>query len=123
VAGDYPAFAAEELDARAKTDLPPVWRMARIVLADQTDSKVESESQRLAEIIKDAVVTAGANVRCDGPERCAIQRQRQLYRYELVLRAPTADAMQRVLDQIRGKTLLAIRVKRLTVDVDPMSFA
>jgi len=123
VGGDFGAFAEQELAIRTKLRLPPVWRMTRIVLSDPVDSKVRDQAGQLAEAIRNAAATAGAQLRCDGPERCPVQRERQLYRYELLLRARTADQMQRVIDEIRGKTLQAVRVKRLIVDVDPMSFA
>lgn len=122
VAGDYAAFAEYELKIRAKTKQPPMWRMTRIVLADQNDSKVAAETERLASVIRDAAQTAGVDLLCGQPTRCGIQRERDLYRHELLLRARTADGVQRVLDMIRGKTLQSVRVKRLIVDVDPMSF-
>ncbi len=123
VAGDYGAFAAQELDARTATSLPPIWRLTRIVLADPRDSHVRSEADRLAEAIRYAALATGATLRCDGPERCPVQRERGQYRYELLLRSQTAEDMQRVLDHVRGKTLQSVRAKRVLVDVDPISFA
>lgn len=121
VHGDYAAFAAEELDLRNRMHLPPTWRITRIVVSDRLDSKARSEAQALAEVVRDAGVRTATELRCDGPERCLVQRQRQLYRYELLLRTRTPDAMQRVLDEIRGKTLQSVRAKRVVIDVDPIS--
>jgi primosomal protein N' (replication factor Y) len=118
---DYEAFAAEELTARRKMRLPPAWRMARIVLGDSKDSKARSQGERLAEAIRDAVLATGSKLRCDGPAPCPIQRERNLYRYELLLRDQTAEGLGKVLDHIRGEVLQGIRVKQLTVDVDPIS--
>lgn len=118
---DYTSFAEQELAVRGKMRLPPVWRMTRIVLSDAADSKVRSEGARLAEAIRAAAVRTGAKVICDGPERCPVQRERNLYRYDVLLRSRGPEAMQRVLDEIRGKTLQKLRAKRVVVDVDPMS--
>ncbi len=120
---DYAAFARQELEARKRLRLPPVWRMTRIVLSDTSDSKAREQAGALAQIVRDAAITAGTELVCDGPEPCPIHRQRKLYRYELLLRAPTAEQMQRVLDRVRGKPLQSIRVKRIVVDVDPLALS
>jgi primosomal protein N' (replication factor Y) len=123
VAGDYVAFARQELETRTALALPPVWRMTRIVIGDRTDSRAKTQAAQLGQAVRDAAMTAGVEMRCDGPKRCPVQRERQLYRYELLLRTRSAEDMQRVLDQVRGRTLQAVRAKRVVVDVDPMSFA
>mgnify|MGYP003729746815 CR=1 FL=1 len=121
VAQDYPAFAAGELAVRRKLRLPPIWRMTRVVLADPRDSCARREAERLGEAIRDAILRTGAAMRCDGPGPCPVQRERRLYRYELLLRARTGEAMQKVLDHVRGATFRSLRVKQLIVDVDPIS--
>jgi primosomal protein N' (replication factor Y) len=118
---DYASFATEELTLRRQMKLPPVWRMARIVLADARDSQVRGEAERLAESIREAALKVGARLQCDGPAPCTIQRERALYRYDILLRAQNADALQKVLDAIRGEVLPGARVKQLTVDVDPIA--
>ncbi len=118
---DYASFAAEELTLRRQMKLPPVWRMARIVLADARDSQVRGEAERLAESIREAALKVGGRLQCDGPAPCTIQRERALYRYDILLRAQNADALQKVLDAIRGEVLPGARVKQLTVDVDPIA--
>jgi primosomal protein N' (replication factor Y) (superfamily II helicase) len=118
---DYVTFATEELAQRQQLGLPPVWRLARIVLADVRDSKVRAEADRLAEAVRQAATKVGVRLRCDGPSPCAIQRERTLYRHDLLLRAPTADALQKVLEHLRGEILQDLRVKQLVVDVDPLS--
>ncbi|MBN1341473.1 MAG: primosomal protein N' [Phycisphaerae bacterium] len=118
---DYEAFATQELELRAKLKLPPVYRLTRIVLSDPNDSKVQTEAKKLAEAVREAAEAMGAKLACNGPERCPVQRERQHYRWELLLRAQSAEDMQRVLDRIRGKTLQGVRAKRLVVDVDPIS--
>jgi len=117
---DFEAFASEEIEVRRQLQLPPLWRMARIVLADPRDSHLKQEAERLAHEIRQTA-TGISSFRCDGPTRCAIERERKLHRYELLLRDQTAEGLGRVLDQVRGKVFQSIRVKQLMVDVDPTS--
>jgi primosomal protein N' len=48
-------------------------------------------------------------------------RIRELYRFDLLLRAPSAATLQTVLQRLRADKILTARVKQLTVDVDPVS--
>ena len=58
-----------------------------------------------------------------GPQPCALERLRGLYRYDVLLRARRSEAMQQVLDHLRGAGLLRPRVKSFIVDVDPLSLS
>jgi len=60
-------------------------------------------------------------VLCIGPERCVLERLKNRYRYDVTLRAPTADGMQKLLDALRAERIFYSRAARLTVDVDPVS--
>jgi len=121
VAQDFEQFARTELATRRTLRLPPYARLTRIVLSDPRDSRVRAEADRLAERIRETIVAIGSQADCLGPSKCPLERLRNRYRYDLVVRAPTARAMQEILDRLRGQGDLTARVKGFIVDVDPVS--
>ena len=55
-----------------------------------------------------------------GPHPCAIARIAGYYRFQIVLQAPRAEMLQKLLAIVRGKGQLA-KNDRIAVDVDPVS--
>jgi len=132
----FELFARHELPIRRDLNLPPYWRLTRLVVSDAVDSRARAAAEDLAERIRRhlqgaptaPVPTPGAapagtvpQVLCIGPERCVLERLKNRYRYDVTLRAPTADGMQKLLDALRAERIFYSRAARLTVDVDPVS--
>ena len=117
---DYEAFATAELELRRAFFDPPFSRLVRFVCLDENGATARQAAQRLAE---DLGVLAGridARIRVDEPAQCVIPRLREMSRYQVVVRTPRTDAARRLLHDARAQKLLNVRVKRLTVDVDPV---
>jgi primosomal protein N' (replication factor Y) len=121
VVQDYERFATGELTVRQETGLPPYTRLARIVLADPRPTHVRDEAVALAERIRNDMSGWEGHADCLGPQACPMARIRELYRFDLLLRAPSAATLQTVLQRLRADKILTARVKQLTVDVDPVS--
>ena len=58
-----------------------------------------------------------------GPHPCVMERAKNMYRYELLLRAASASAMLSVLDSARHDGALRVNVKSFVLDVDPLSLS
>jgi primosomal protein N' (replication factor Y) len=58
-----------------------------------------------------------------GPHAAPLSRLRGRYRYDLVLRAPDASTLRRLLSALEQSKTLKIKSAALIVDVDPVSFA
>ncbi len=121
VSHDYDGFAAHELEARRRVRLPPHARLVRIVLADARLTRVQREAEALAARIGETLAKFGAPADVIAPQPSPIQRIRNQYRYDLLLRFAGASAMIRSLDALRGAGALKARVRTLVVDVDPVS--
>jgi primosomal protein N' (replication factor Y) len=117
---DFPAFARGELAHRREVGLPPFSRLLRIVLREQDPEKLACYSEELAGLLVDAISAEGDRVKLKGPMPCAIERIAGYFRYQIVLSAPRAADLQRVLARVRDKGALA-RSERIAVDVDPVS--
>ncbi len=119
---DYEAFAAEELEIRRRTGMPPFSRLTRIVVSDPREPRSREAARSLAEDIRKAGSELDAlDVDVMGPMPCALARLRNSYRFELIVRCASAKQMQRLVDRIRGSRMLAVKANSVVVDVDPVS--
>jgi primosomal protein N' (replication factor Y) len=117
---DFLGFAKTELGHRKETGLPPYGRMVRIVMRDQDLDKLHRYTEELALQIADAIAMQGNHVKLKGPMPCAISRIAGYHRQQIVLNAPRADSLQRLLAAVREEGHLA-KSERIAVDVDPVS--
>ena len=117
---DFVGFAKTELTSRQQVGLPPYSRTVRIVLRDQDSQKLFKTSEELSAQLTEAAAAEGGAIRMKGPMPCAISRIAGYFRTQIVLLAPTAAPLQRVLASVRDKGHLA-RNDRIAVDVDPVS--
>lgn len=121
VAGNYEAFANDELEKRRKAKLPPWTRMIRIVIADPLMTRAQKAAAGLAESIRQSIQRAGVTVDLFGPQPAAIARIRDQYRFDLQLTFPTAAALLAAVDALKAEGALHARARTITVDVDPVS--
>lgn len=117
---DFLGFAKTELGHRKETGLPPYGRMVRIVMRDQDLDKLHKYVEELALQLADAIAMQGNHVKLKGPMPCAIGRIAGYHRQQIVLHAPRADSLQRLLAMVREEGHLA-KSERIAVDVDPVS--
>jgi primosomal protein N' (replication factor Y) len=119
---DFAAFAASELRQRRTFNMPPFTRLARYVLTGKADSTTgkaaESVATRLRQIVA-AVAPERASVL--GPHPCVIERIRDQYRHEVLLRAADAMIMREILDRAREGQALKVRGASVMLDVDPVA--
>jgi primosomal protein N' (replication factor Y) len=125
---DYVGFAAGEIKTRAQVGLPPVTRMARIVVRDQHLEKLHQRCEKIGAAVGAAVAAENASqssnpksqITMKGPMPCAINRIAGYHRAQLVLTSPAAAALQRVLLAVRKRGGFS-ESDRVAVDVDPVS--
>jgi primosomal protein N' (replication factor Y) len=117
-AHDYIAFARDELEHRKRAGLPPITRLARIVVRDEQLPKAEQHAAELAEML--AGVAPYGELTIDGPVPCAIARIAGFHRIELVLTARRRAVIQEVLAALRSRGLLTSDA-HTAIDVDPVA--
>jgi primosomal protein N' (replication factor Y) len=118
---DYELFAEDELAVRSQLGLPPFARLVRLVLSDPRETKLESESAALAERIRTHLADPALQVRVAGPARCTLARIRDMYRRQILISMSDISRRAEITAILRREKLLSARVKRLTVDPDPVS--
>jgi len=121
---DYPAFAEEELSVRRQVGMPPFRRLARFVLSHEREDVTRREAEALVVRTHGAIeALALGQSDCLGPNPCPISRLRGRYRYDVIVRTPTATTLCRLLDCLRTDRALRAKATDLIIDVDPVSMA
>ena len=117
---DYEGFAQRELDLRRQVALPPIGRMARIVVRDRDHPACVERARTLADHLASFNEQLGNRVRLRGPMPCPIARIADHHRIQIELMADTAGPLQKLLTALRNTRLL-ISDAQTAVDVDPVS--
>jgi primosomal protein N' (replication factor Y) len=112
--GVYAAFAKDELAQRKACGLPPMTRMARIVVRDQDESIALGQATVIAELC-----ATHPTITVAGPSPCAMSKVADFYRFQVELTGSTASDLAAVLAAARRDGLL-VPPARVAVDVDPI---
>ncbi|MCC6659650.1 MAG: primosomal protein N' [Phycisphaerales bacterium] len=119
-AHDYVAFARRELAVRRAAGLPPVTRMARIVIRDESLDAVTRRGASLTAAVRAAGAEEGVRLTIMGPMPCTIPRIAGHHRVGIEILAATARDLNRPLHRLRIAGLLTSD-EHTAVDVDPAS--
>jgi primosomal protein N' (replication factor Y) len=114
---DYAAFAEKELVNRTRAGLPPVTRMARVVVRDEDHEKAWARAAELVGFLREA---GGDKVRVDGPQDCVIARIADKWRVGVEMVAGDPRVIQGVLGGLRARGLVKSDAAT-AVDVDPVA--
>ncbi|MEL7088646.1 MAG: helicase-related protein, partial [Planctomycetota bacterium] len=120
---DYVTFAQQEIKTRVEAGLPPVGRMARIVLRDTDHVANTKRAHELGHALRQAREQLNLNVRLRGPAVCPIARLADHHRQQIeLISAPPGGAVsiQKLLTTLRNAGQL-ISDTHTAVDVDPVS--
>ncbi|MEQ8770992.1 MAG: primosomal protein N' [Phycisphaerales bacterium] len=114
---DFETFAKRELATRHASQLPPRWRMARVIVRDRDHDAAEEHARDIARAVRAA---ADESVVVQGPAPCPIARVAEHFRFAIELFAPNPKSIQRALAAPRGAGLLKADA-RTAIDVDPVA--
>lgn len=114
---DYAGFAADELQARRRAGVPPMTRMARIVVRDTDYKKAMDRARNLCESLGE---TGGPDLRIVGPMDCVIARIADKWRVGIEVTANDPRLIQRAFASLRERGLLKSDAAT-AVDVDPIA--
>jgi len=120
---DYETFAHREIALRAQVGLPPVTRMARIVVRDKDHLAGYENAKTLARHLEAANRQLGTEIRMRGPMPCPIARIADHHRQQIeLISAPpnAAGKLQKLMTALRNSKLL-ISDAKTAVDVDPVA--
>jgi primosomal protein N' (replication factor Y) (superfamily II helicase) len=115
---DYRSFFEREIREREELGYPPFASLARIVasdvIAEAAEGKIHAAQQWLADPARERGVTLL------GPSEAPLARINQKYRWHLLLKSPSAAALEDLL-AAEWSRVIGVGGGGLTVDVDPQS--
>ncbi|MFA5554155.1 MAG: primosomal protein N' [Phycisphaerae bacterium] len=117
---DFEGFVKEELKHRKNCNLPPLWRMANIVLRDSSYEKLETAAAKMRQIIDFIISDSNLNAVVRGPIPPVISRIQQQHRLHIVVQAPDALTIQNLFERLRQQKPIQPRVT-IIVDIDPIN--
>jgi primosomal protein N' (replication factor Y) len=114
----FEAFAAQELADRREGAYPPYTHLVCLTFRGESEERVRFAAERCAREVSAAAGYSALQISevCPAP----LARAKGLYRYQLLLRAPTTRAVTRPLRGVLAKLPLPAGVS-IAVDVDALS--
>ncbi|MGE0479155.1 MAG: primosomal protein N' [Phycisphaerae bacterium] len=117
---DFETFAAEELAGRRTAFLPPFSRLVRFVLADDRPRQARDAATALETTLRELAGRVSPYILVDAATRCLVARTRERLRWQVIVRTPRDDSTQTLLRAATAAKALWPRVRRFTIDVDPI---
>lgn len=117
---NFEEFARQELAERSRSALPPMTRMARIVVRDEDHVQCIQAARGLALSLQEIAASLSQAIRLRGPAPCPIARIADKHRQQIEIFAPGAGLMQQFLARARNATLLKSDAD-MAIDVDPIA--
>jgi primosomal protein N' (replication factor Y) (superfamily II helicase) len=114
---DYYSFFNKEITLRHALGYPPFCRLVNLRLEGEKESEVQNAALELARSASH--LSRGLNVL--GPAPAPIAKLRGRYRWQLLLKGSTVEALQHFCSRLleRPPALIRSNAVKLTVDVDP----
>ncbi len=115
---DFMAFAKGELPLRSQMGYPPFVSLACLTLRGVDEQRTELTAEQLARALQ--ANTRGANLTISEACPAPMAKARGEFRYQILLRAPSAAAIRKLLRRVLSRERPAKEVT-LTVDIDAIS--
>ena len=109
-------FLERELELRKQNNLPPYERFVSLILSSVNEKQLDQESLKLKKIMTNSI-----NEKILGPVNAPIFKINRKFRSRLLIRAKKSSKIQKKI-KIILKEFKIPSGKKLTVDVDPISF-
>lgn len=117
---DFEGFVREEMKHREACELPPLWRLAMIVLRDPKYDKLEVAAKAMRQRIDDIVARRQLPAKVRGPMPAVITRIQRFHRIQIIIQTPDAGVMRRLFAGLRSERPIRPAVK-IAIDIDPVN--
>jgi primosomal protein N' (replication factor Y) len=120
---DYARFMRRELDLRRELMYPPYARLALVRIEGAEPNRVEEIASHVAASLSRSARARTDTIRVLGPAPAPIERIKQRYRWQVMVKSGSLTAMRRALVAMRAKVSPAAdhRDVRVMIDVDPVN--
>ncbi|MBN2063268.1 MAG: primosomal protein N' [Sedimentisphaerales bacterium] len=119
---DYNGFARLEMQLRKQLQMPPYWRMARIIMSDPLLETLEEEAKKMRLILDNINEQLEGKLDLRGPMPAAIARLEKYHRAEIIIKCATPGPIQQMLGALRTGAIEGAAC-RVVIDVDPVNMS
>ncbi|MEW5849822.1 MAG: primosomal protein N' [Myxococcota bacterium] len=116
---DVRGFAAVELQVRKDLGYPPFSRLCLLRFESPHEEEAVQLAQHVAALLRQSLVGAASEARVLGPAPAPLARLKGIWRYQVLVKAPSAASRSQVLAALRRDPVRPKGEARLIVDVDP----
>lgn len=120
LADDFEGFIKEELKHRKSCNLPPLWRLASIVLKDLHFDRLEEAAKNTRQLLDMIIQQHNLEAIVRGPMPAVINRIQRFHRMQIIIQAPDAAILQKLFAAFRiaGSVKPAVQT---AIDIDPVN--
>lgn len=121
---DYESFSTRELEFRRRFRYPPLSALANLVVRDRDPSRAWTLARELANALRERARDPGSgeSVRILGPAAAAIEKIKDEFRIQILVKSNSRSALNRILhgavNQLQEQRH---RMSRVSIDVDPIN--
>ncbi len=116
---DYHQFAKKEMYLRKKLSLPPFSRLTRIIIQHTRMTAAQNIARQLAQQFQE-YAEKYKDISVIGPNPAVITRLRGKYRFQILIRCPSASVMMDFFTKLRNSSEINLFRKEVIIDVDPV---
>ena len=112
---NYQDFFNSEIKHRMLLELPPFFRLIKIVVRGRDENSVKKDIEKIGEILKK---DKNDSFKMLGPTPCSLEKINNNYRYHILLKSKKVEVIQNVIK--KSIKLFKVSSKNyLELDVDP----
>ena len=115
---DYQTFVNQELAAREELHYPPFGFLSMVRFEGVNESQVLREAEKFCDMLEEKQKESAAKVQILGPVTAPLARLKSQWRYQILLKARSRQALR---DLLAGVNLRKIVGIRRIIDMDPIS--
>ena len=118
-AHDYQQMYEKEMEIRENPRFPPYLRMINLKISGSSEGQVQATAAQLAKLCRDGI---SQDIEILGPAPAPIDRIRDRYRWQVLLKGSHSVMLHRICEKIIEKQASLTRGDiRIVIDVDPES--
>ena len=118
---DYRKFFEREIVMRKRLNLPPFWKLIRIIIIGKKEENVKKYSEKIKNILLEEFFKKNKEVIVLGPAPCVLYRLEKKYRYQILVKYRKFGIIKEMTSLFFSIKKLSSKVKIL-IDVDPVNF-
>ena len=118
---DYISFYNREIENRkAPLNYPPFARLVRLVIRGIDEEKVESDANKIADMLRMETYENSDKIIILGAAACAISKLNKYYRWNILIKTPSHSLLKNFFNKLNNH-FIASKGNYIEIDIDPIN--